>query len=299
MEGTCACWQIVHFIVTLPVSARGPSSLANSESLPAISRLDKSSRVSQYLAALAGRGPSGWGKKSMMVSFTRGKKCWISVAHSTPMKPAPTTNTVADLSCKLFRKLNLIHSCNLIQKLSSSKSEGPNGWFISISIMQPQIHQWVVMLVTGGPGVPIMCITLYNCRSASCLAMGFQWFSVVKLELLQPWKNLERGVLLNMSPDWHFSPTIHRLQEAPGGSRGHCQATPPRRVGVVPPGNARPSGARSLAEIHRITTELSELIDWWLYDDMIRLYDAMMIWWCMKSVTWYHEAWNPSAHLHC
>ena len=79
------------------------------------------SQASQYLAALAGKGPRGWGKKSIMVNFTRGKKCWISVAHSTPMKPAPTTNTVAPLSFRLFRKLNLTISQHWLGKSNSFK----------------------------------------------------------------------------------------------------------------------------------------------------------------------------------
>ena len=74
------------------------------------------SQASQYLAALAGKGPRGWGKKSIIVNFTRGKKCWISVAHSTPMKPAPTTNTVAPFSFRLFRKLNLTVSQHWLGK---------------------------------------------------------------------------------------------------------------------------------------------------------------------------------------
>ena len=40
----------------------------------------------QYLAAFAGRGPRGCGRKSMMVSFSWGKKCWSSVTHLTYQK---------------------------------------------------------------------------------------------------------------------------------------------------------------------------------------------------------------------
>mmetsp|Transcript_25980 Transcript_25980/g.77400 ORF Transcript_25980/g.77400 Transcript_25980/m.77400 type:complete len:200 (+) Transcript_25980:1075-1674(+) len=49
----------------------------------------------QYWAALSGSGPRGFGRKSMMVILSSGKKCSSSVAHSTPMKPAPTMRTVA------------------------------------------------------------------------------------------------------------------------------------------------------------------------------------------------------------
>ena len=80
------------------------------------------SQASQYLAALAGKGPRGWGKKSIIVNFTRGKKCWISVAHSTPMKPAPTTNTVAPFSFRLFRKLNLTVSQHWLGKSKAFKT---------------------------------------------------------------------------------------------------------------------------------------------------------------------------------
>ena len=40
----------------------------------------------QYLAAFAGRGPRGCGRKSMMVSFSWGKKCWSSATHLTKFK---------------------------------------------------------------------------------------------------------------------------------------------------------------------------------------------------------------------
>ena len=42
-----------------------------------------------------------------MVSFSLGKKCWSSVTHSTPMKPAPTTRMVAPFSFRPLMKLNL------------------------------------------------------------------------------------------------------------------------------------------------------------------------------------------------
>mmetsp|Transcript_50974 Transcript_50974/g.70048 ORF Transcript_50974/g.70048 Transcript_50974/m.70048 type:complete len:200 (+) Transcript_50974:332-931(+) len=61
----------------------------------------------QYSAALSGKGPRHRGRKSIIVIFRSGKKCSSSVAHSTPMKPAPTMRRVAFF---LFSSLILWYS---------------------------------------------------------------------------------------------------------------------------------------------------------------------------------------------
>ena len=57
----------------------------------------------------------------MMVSFSLGKKCWSSVTHSTPMKPAPTTRMVAPFSFRPLMKLNL-QSHATVSTLSQSQA---------------------------------------------------------------------------------------------------------------------------------------------------------------------------------
>mmetsp|Transcript_14585 Transcript_14585/g.33383 ORF Transcript_14585/g.33383 Transcript_14585/m.33383 type:complete len:200 (+) Transcript_14585:924-1523(+) len=100
----------------------------------------------QYSAALSGSGPRARGRASMIVSVMSGKKWSISVAHSTPMKPAPTMSTEA---LRWFRSCSLWYSSKTwrrrpSRKRSSRCAQEPSGrassWIVGNHSDSP--HLW-------------------------------------------------------------------------------------------------------------------------------------------------------------